>query len=117
VKMGPLLLFGFFDGPPTGNLEGTKVSAQGGVLGGPMEVAGAVMDYIADRVRLTMSNQRMRSPRQRALIRDAYERDPERLARSGTFRAVLADIQMFGACRVFPDAPPEGANQQGPPGP
>jgi hypothetical protein len=104
VKMGPMLTFGFFDGPPAGNLEGTKVFETGGFVGGRMRVAQAVVDYIADRVRVTMTNQRLRSQRQRALIRDAYKRNPDRLARSDTFRAVMADIQMFGAHRVFPES-------------
>ena len=95
--MGKFVLFGFVGMQHPRRWKGTRLNAQHGLLGQEdIEVPSNVGDFIFQRARLAAETSSQISERQQTKIRETYERDLERAARSETLRAMHHDVLMFG---------------------
>ena len=74
-----------------------------------MAVPQAFLDYLIGRAENVREAMLKRSDRQKEKIRADLLSNLDRVAASETFRAVHADVEMFGLDQVFPnlEPPPE----------
>jgi hypothetical protein len=105
VKMGPAVALGFIQQPEPDTWRGTRVALGDGHVGGTMGLPGQFLDYLIRRAEAIEAAQHKRSPRQREKAREAFLANPDRAAASETMRALRADVEMFGAERVWPKQP------------
>ena len=97
AKMGRFVLFGFVEMQHPRRWKGTKLNVQHGLFGqADIELPSNVRDFIFQRARLAAETSSQISERQQTKIRQTYERDLERAARSETLRAMHHDVLMFG---------------------
>lgn len=63
-----------------------------GILGGKtMRISGALLDYIQERCDYIVTQRKKISEEELAKIRKCYEKNPEKLVKSKTFEAAIAD--------------------------
>jgi len=110
VKMGPAVALGFIQPPPLGQWKGTRVALREGQVGGRMTVPVQFLDFYIARARKARALLRGRSIRQKEKVQKAFQANLDRLAASETFRAVDADVGMFGIDRAFADGTPENGD-------
>ena len=97
AKMGKFVLFGFIAIQYPRRWEGTKLHVQRGLFGQrdivlPIDIG----EFIFGRARLTAEQYSQMSDRQRDKIGSSYEKDPDQVPQSDTFRAMHQDVLMFG---------------------
>ena len=98
AKMGKFVLFGFVAMKYPRRWKGTRLNVQQGRFGErDIELPSGVRDFIFERARLAAEKYSQVSERQQTKIRQSYERDLDRAARSETFRAMHHDVLMFGS--------------------
>ena len=98
AKMGKFVLFGFVAMKYPRRWKGTRLNVQQGRFGErDIELPSSVIDFIFERARLAAEKYSHVSERQQTKIRQSYERNLDRAARSETFRAVHHDVLMFGS--------------------
>ena len=97
AKMGRFVLFGFLVMQHPDRWRGTKLNADRGIFGvQDLELPSDVGDFIMDRARLCAEKYSQISEQQRRKIRESYERDPDRVTRSESLRAMHHDVLLFG---------------------
>ena len=103
AKMGRFIIFGMIQKGPN-KWEGTKIHVKGGVIRpGKFLVPAGLLDLIEEKARLHEMGLAAMSPAQRAKVRQMVQMDPDRLARSEQFRAMVADARMFGIEAILDD--------------
>jgi hypothetical protein len=105
AKMGPALVFGLIQPPPADQWVGTRVALGDGHVGGKMGLSVSVLEYLIDRAEKMHMASKQWSARQEEKIAQTMRANPQRTAASKTLRAIVADVEMFGADRVFPEEP------------
>ena len=97
AKMGRFVLFGFVAMQYPSRWKGTRVNVQHGLFGQhDIELPSNVGDFIFQRARLAAEQYSQISERQQTKIRQIYERNPDRAARSETLRAMHHDVLISG---------------------
>lgn len=103
AKMGRFIIFGIIQKGPN-KWEGTKLHVKDGVIRpGKFVVPRGLLDLIEEKASLHEMGIASMSPAQRAKVRQMVERNPDRLARSEQFRAMIADARMFGIEAILDD--------------
>jgi hypothetical protein len=82
--------------------NGTRVALEEGHVGGKMSVPIQFLDYFIERATKLHALHRGRPARQKEKVLKEFRANMDRLAASGTIRAVDADVRRFGMDRVFP---------------
>ncbi len=96
-KLGPLVVIGFIKVEAPNEWRGSKVHVVHGVVQpSRYEIPGVVLDYLLHGARGFEEANRKISETQAAKIRESVERDPERVANSDSFEAMLHDMELFG---------------------
>jgi hypothetical protein len=109
-KPGPMCFIGFISPSKPGPWEGTKIEVGGSTFTGKATVPSSFGAYLSDRADKTRIAQEKMSERQKEVIRQTFEKDMDRVARSESFAALDSDVRMFGRDEVFPKGkidPPE----------
>ena len=97
AKMGQFVLFGFIAMPNPRRWKGTKLNANKGIFGvQDIEIPPVIGDFMMDRARVTATKYSKISGPQHDKIRKSFERDLDRAAKSGSFRAMHHDVLLFG---------------------
>lgn len=96
TKMGKFINLGFIKLNPN-EWEGTRILANGGTIGSQdYTVPAPLGTYLAEKARrVSALNQSVPAP-QRQKLNEFVARNPERVANSGTFKAMLWDLRRFG---------------------
>lgn len=102
-KPGPMCFLGFISPAKPGTWEGTRIEIGGGFFRGKASLPSSFADYLNEKAEKTRIAQDKLSDRQREVIRQAIEKDLDRVAKSGSFEALDADVRMSGMDEVFPD--------------
>jgi len=102
VKMGPAVALGFVHPPPPDRWVGTRVALNEGTVGGKMALPVQFLDYLIERAEKVRMLRRRQSTHQREKVRQDFLANVDRAAASETFRAIDADVRMFGLEKVFP---------------
>ena len=95
-KMGKFINLGFikFD---QSEWQGTRVHASGGTIGSQdPTVPTRFGTYLAEKARRVSELNQSVSDQQREKIDNFVSRNPDRVANSGTFQAMLRDLRSFG---------------------
>jgi hypothetical protein len=96
AKLGRFAIFGMIR-PDNHVWRGTAVQANEGRVG-PREyvLPGPLWKYINEKARMAASSMAGVSERQHAKMDDAFRKNIDAFAGSDAFRAMEADVQMFG---------------------
>ena len=101
AKMGRFLLFGFITMKHSHRWKGTKLRVRRGLFGQRRVVLPAdIKDYLFGCARRMANSYSKISERQRGKIHKSFEKDLDRAVHSETFRAMHADVSLFGS-RAF----------------
>ena len=102
AKMGKFVLFGFVAMDYPRRWKGTRLKVQQGWFGErDIELPQNVWNFICERARVTAGQYSQISERQQTKIRQSYERNLDRAARSETLRAMRHDVLMSGSGAAF----------------
>ena len=111
AKMGKFVLFGFIANRYPRRWKGTKLHVLHGRFGQhDIELPSDIGEFIFKRARLAAERYSTISGKQQSRIRQSYEREPDHVPQSDTFRAMHHDVLMFGN-RAFEATQP--TNQDG----
>jgi len=96
-KIARFAIIGFINGPPSGQWQGTKVNANRGTIE-PRDYAvpKALLDYLCHKARCVTTAHEKISERQREKIDKAFLSNVDQLRGSDFFKAMEADVKMFG---------------------
>lgn len=112
AKLGRFAIFGIVHEARQQGWKGTQIQANAGQIG-PRDytLPGSLWPYLNDKARLTRGALESISDRQRAKIDESFRANVDRFAGSDSFRAMEADVGMFGsaAFRREPPADPDKA--------
>jgi hypothetical protein len=98
VKLPYILLLGFIHITHPREWEGTKVHVRQGLLGSSQySFPKDFLEYMTGRARRMKEIQETISDNQREKIKQSFDKDIDRLARSETFKAMHADVTLFGS--------------------
>lgn len=98
AKLGRFVFLGFAHEPFPAHWKGTKVNANAGAVG-PREFTLPVQfgDYMLDRARAVAASIASVSARQGDKIDEALRKNADRYVGSDAFKAMMADVNMFGS--------------------
>ena len=97
AKMGKLILCGFINMSTPRRWKGTKLNASHGTFGiQDIELPSEILDYMFEQAASSGTAYTRISGRQKDKIRKSYETNPDRAARSESFRAMHHDVLLFG---------------------
>jgi hypothetical protein len=96
-KLGPFAVLGFVELIHPQQWKGTKILHGGGWFdAGRFAVPSQMGDYLIERASRNRATMEKMSPAQQRKIAESIRADPDRFVRSGLFRAMQRDIEMFG---------------------
>lgn len=97
AKLGRFMILGFVHEPNLGRWKGTKVPANEGLLGPRKYVLPKGFgEYLADKATKMREALDSVSEKQQGKIEDAFRKNVDRFVDSDSFRAMQADLAMFG---------------------
>lgn len=97
-KLGRFMILGFISEPNPNHWVGSKVNANQGTIE-PKQYVFPVQfrDYLADKANSVLKAMSAISDRQQQKIEQAFRANVDRIVGSDFFRAMNADVQMFGS--------------------
>lgn len=101
-KMCPIVLVGFVEMPHPERWKGTKIHVKKGIFGTRhYSLPSKFGEYILDRAKEAQKLERSISAKQKKKIKETYFKDKERGIKSESFKAMAADVELFGEDAVF----------------
>jgi len=101
TKMGNITLLGFLGIKHHRQWVSTKIHAKFGHVGGDITIPSQFGDYLNERAGVHKDEYDKLSSKQKEVIAKTLYGNPDRAAMSETFRAMSADVEMFGRDKVF----------------
>lgn len=105
VKLPSVMFFGFTETLHSKHCRGSKLRVRRGSVGGSYVVPSTISDYLNKRARDMWATLESVSPRQRERMTSMVMKDRDRFASSGTFEAMIRDVEMFGDDAFAPKRP------------
>lgn len=104
VKMCRILIFGFIDMPNANFWQGSRLSLKDGTLVNPkIHLPKSIGDFINDRAENAHLRAMQISKAQRAKLDKWMKENPDKVAASESFRAMVHDVEMFGSDAFAPN--------------
>jgi len=101
TKMAKIILLGFLDIQNLKDWKDTKIHVKHGRIGGDITIPSNLIEYLNERAGVAKKYQNMISDKQREVIDSSYRKDIDSVPNSESFKAIDADVRLFGKEAVF----------------